>query len=123
LDGGDPGPAAEAGSELELRLLDLIRGAGRSPPQVNVLVDGFLVDAYWPSARLVVELQWHAFHSGRNAFARDHARLARLKLAGFEVVALTWRQVTEERRWVASAFAALLARASERAHDQRTHAP
>ena len=56
----DPSPAADARSELELRFLDLVRGAGLPPPQVNVLVEGFLVDAYWPSARLVVELQSYA---------------------------------------------------------------
>ena len=89
----DPAPAAEARSELELRFLDLVREAGLPPPQVNVLVEGFVVDAYWPSARLVVELQGYAYHSDRDAFERDHARLARLKLAGYEVLALTWRQV------------------------------
>ncbi len=108
----DPSHAAEASSELELRFLDLIREAGLPPPQVNVLVEGFVVDAYWPSARLVVELQGYAFHSDRSAFERDHARLARLKLARFEVLALTWRQVSEQPEWVASTITALLARAA-----------
>jgi very-short-patch-repair endonuclease len=76
------------------------------------LVEGCVVDAYWPSGRLVVELQGYAFHSGREAFERDHARLARLKLAGFEVLALTLRQVTEEPAWVVGAIHTLLARAA-----------
>jgi very-short-patch-repair endonuclease len=76
---------------------------------VNVLVEGFEVDAYWPSARLVVELQSYSHHSDREAFERDHARLATLKLAGYEALALTWRQVVEEPRWVAAAIRALLA--------------
>lgn len=108
----DPAPASEASSELELRFLDLIREAGLPPPQVNVLVEGFVVDAYWPSARLVVELQGYAFHFDRSAFERDHARLARLKLAGFEVLALTWRQVTREPDWAAAAITTLLTRAA-----------
>ena len=33
----DPSPAANARSEHELRFLDLVREAGLSPPQVNVL--------------------------------------------------------------------------------------
>jgi hypothetical protein len=106
----DPAAAAEADSELELHFLDLVRHAGLPPPQANVLVEGYLVDAYWPTARLVVELQGYAYHSDRQAFERDHARLARLRLAGCEVLALTWRQVTREPAWVASALATLLTR-------------
>jgi hypothetical protein len=37
----DPAAAAAAGSELELRFLDLVREAGLPPPKVNVLVEGF----------------------------------------------------------------------------------
>ncbi len=110
----DPTPAAAAASELELRFLDLIREAGLPRPQVNVLVEGYMVDACWPSAGLVVELQGYAFHSDRQAFERDHARLAHLKLAGFEVLALTWRQVTAEPARAASLVAALLARCGSR---------
>jgi very-short-patch-repair endonuclease len=103
-------PAAEAASELELRFLDLVRASGLAPSQMNVLVEGYLVDAHWPSARLVVELQGFAYHSDRGAFERDHARVARLKLAGYEVLALSWRQVTEEPAWAISAVRALLGR-------------
>jgi very-short-patch-repair endonuclease len=85
-----------------------VREAGLPTPEVNVLVEEFEVDAYWPSARLVVELQSYAYHSDREAFERDHAKLARLKLAGYEVLALTWRQVTEEPAWVVGAVRALL---------------
>jgi very-short-patch-repair endonuclease len=75
---------------------------------VNVLVEGFLVDAHWPAAGLVVELQGYAYHSDREALERDHDRLARLRLAGYEVLALTWRQVAREPAWVASALTTLL---------------
>jgi hypothetical protein len=104
----DPAPASHARSELELHFLDLVRGAGLPAPQVNVLVEGFLVDAHWPSAGLVVELQGYAYHSDREAFERDHDRLARLRLAGYEVLALTWRQVARKPAWVASALTTLL---------------
>jgi very-short-patch-repair endonuclease len=104
----DPSRAVGARSELELRFLDLVRDAGLPAPQVNVPVEGFVVDAYWPFAHLVVELQGYAYHSDRATFERDHARLARLKLAGYDVLALTWRQVTEEAAWVAGAIRLLL---------------
>jgi very-short-patch-repair endonuclease len=106
----DPAPTTESKSELEARFMDLIRDNDLPVPQLNVIVEGHLVDAYWPAARLVVELQGYEFHSHRTAFERDHAKLARLKLAGFEALAFTWRQVTMERAATARLIGTLLAR-------------
>ena len=108
--GYDPAPTIESKSELESRFMDLIREHDLPSPRLNVLVEGFLVDAYWPAARLVVELQSYAYHSHRTAFERDHAKLARLKLAGFESLALTWRQVTTEQAGTAELIRRLLTR-------------
>ena len=98
----DPTAAANAESELERIFCDLMRKHEIPAPLTNVLVDGFLVDAYWPDANLVVELDGYEFHSGRDAFERDHARIAGLRLAGREVVPFTYRQVTREGSRVAS---------------------
>ncbi|MGH2800410.1 MAG: type IV toxin-antitoxin system AbiEi family antitoxin domain-containing protein [Solirubrobacterales bacterium] len=103
----DPGPAVDTRSELERLFCDLIRGAGLPMPSVNVLVEGFLVDAYWPVARLVVELDGYEYHRGREEFERDHAKLGRLRLAGYEVLPLTYLQVTEEPGWVVGAVRSL----------------
>lgn len=100
----DPGPAAQARSRLEREFLRFVREAGLPMPQVNVLVRGYLVDAYWPAARLVVELDSYRYHHGRQVFERDHAMLGELRLAGYEVLPLTWRQVSERRAWVAGAI-------------------
>jgi predicted transcriptional regulator of viral defense system/very-short-patch-repair endonuclease len=108
--GYDATAAAETKSELERRFLDLIAEAGLPMPQVNVLVDGFLVDCYWPQADLVIELDSYEFHRGRAAFERDREKVARLKLAGREVIPLTHRQVASRRRWVLSAVEQLLRR-------------
>ena len=105
----DPAVAAQAESELERRFLDLVRRARLPVPQVNVLVDGYLVDAYWPRARLVVELDGYAYHRGRAAFERDHARATRLRLAGYEFHSFTYRQVTDDPAWVAGVLRSLLA--------------
>jgi Protein of unknown function (DUF559) len=86
--------------------------AGLPLPQLNVLVDGYLVDAYWPQARLVVELQSYQHHAHRQAFDRDYAKLGRLRLGGYEVLPLTHRQVTEEADWVVGALRSLLRRQS-----------
>ena len=45
--GYDPAPATQTRSEAERLFLDLVRDAGLPIPAVNVLVEGFLVDAYY----------------------------------------------------------------------------
>ena len=82
-------PDANAASELEHLFLDLIRTANLPLPQTNVLVDGPLVDCFWPEANLVVELDGYEFHKDRQAFERDRRKLADLRLAGREVLPLT----------------------------------
>jgi len=55
----DPREAVESKSDLESRFLDLVREAGLPLPQLNVLVDGFPVDAYWPRTA-----SWSSFRAG-----------------------------------------------------------
>jgi predicted transcriptional regulator of viral defense system len=83
-------------SELESRFLDLIADAGLPHPAVNSWVAGFEIDAVWAKERLAVELDGWGFHRSRMAFERDHARDTRLRLAGYEVVRFTWRQLRDE---------------------------
>ncbi len=90
------GPAPETRSELERRFLALIRDAGLPEPSVNVLVAGFMVDFYWPSSRLVVELDGFAFHRSRRSFEDDRAKDVRLQLAGCRVLRLTDRRLRTE---------------------------
>lgn len=106
----DPTPATEAWSELERLFHDLVRRNGLPPYQRNVVVAGdpSPVDAYWPAARLVIELQSYAFHSGRGEFERDHAKRARLMAARQTVLPLTHRQVTREEAEVVATIATLL---------------
>ena len=58
-----------------------------------------------------VELDGYEYHRGRAAFERDHAKHARLRLAGYEVLALTHLQLTGEEEWVIGAVRSLLDRA------------
>lgn len=104
----DPAPARDSKSDLESALLDLVREVGLPLPHLNVLVDGYLVDAHWPAARLVVELQSYEHHAHRQAFDRDYAKLGRLTLAGYQVLPLTDRQLKQERDWVVASLRALL---------------
>lgn len=108
----DPTAAARAESELERLFLDLLGARDLPTPQVNVLVEGFLVDAYWPAARLVVELDSYEHHRDRETFERDRLKQAKLRLAGCEVVAVTYRQVVDRPAWVAGVVRRLLSRAA-----------
>jgi very-short-patch-repair endonuclease len=105
----DATEAARANSELERLFLALVRAHSLPSPALNAVVDGYEVDAYWPAADLIVELDGYEFHSGRSEFERDHEKLARLRLAGHDVLALTHRQVTRQADWVIAALRQMLA--------------
>lgn len=83
-------------SELEARFLGICRRHRLQAPRVNARVGPFLVDFLWPEQRLVVELDGYRFHRGRTAFEADRARDLELKLAGYEVVRLTWRRLEDD---------------------------
>jgi hypothetical protein len=95
--------------ELEARFVDLCRTFDLPPPSCNVLVEGYLVDAVWPAQRLVVELDSWEFHHDRGAFERDRERDASLQAAGYRVVRITWRRLTEHPADVAQLIRRLLA--------------
>jgi very-short-patch-repair endonuclease len=89
-------PAPHTRSELERRFLDVVRDAGLPQPLVNAMVEGFEVDMLWPDRRLIVELDGYAFHRHRAAFERDNKRRAKLQIAGFVVVPITWLRLDRE---------------------------
>lgn len=95
-------------SQLERRFLELCRRAQLPSPSTNVLVAGLMVDALWPAAMLIVELEGYEFHRTRIAFERDRRRDAQLQAARYRVVRLTWRQVSDEPHQVARTIRALL---------------
>jgi very-short-patch-repair endonuclease len=104
----DPAPATGSKSDLESAFFDLVRKAGLPLPHLNVLVEGYLVDAYWPAARLVVELQSSEHHAHRQAFDRDYAKLGRLAMAGYTVLPITHQQLMENATWVVEAVDSIL---------------
>jgi very-short-patch-repair endonuclease len=84
-------------SEAEERFLEIVRSGGLPLPRTNVLVHGFEVDCYWPSDRLVVEIDGYAFHGAALSFIRDRRRDSALAAAGIGVLRLSWQQLTKER--------------------------
>jgi hypothetical protein len=69
----------------EGRWLDI----GVPKPELNVIVEGFVVDALWRAKKVIVELDSWTFHRSRRAFEEDRRRVAILQLAGYLVLPLT----------------------------------
>ena len=67
------------------------------------------VDFLWADARVVAETDGHAYHRTRQAFEDDHRRTLELRLAGYQVLRLTDRQVVADGATVARAVGDALA--------------
>jgi very-short-patch-repair endonuclease len=67
-------------------------------------------DFVWTTERLIVETDGWGSHGTRQGFESDRRRDQRVRLAGWEPVRFTRRQVLREPDWVATTTAALLAR-------------
>jgi very-short-patch-repair endonuclease len=96
-------------STLEDDFLRLIHKAHLPPPQTNVDIHGFRVDAAWPTQRLVVELDGLAYHLNRHAFQTDRERDRTLQVAGYKVLRYTWKDVTSDAQRTIGELRALLA--------------
>jgi very-short-patch-repair endonuclease len=94
--------------EGERRMLKLIRDAQLSPPLTNAKVAGFEVDFLWPDRKLIVEFDSYQFHGHRAAFERDRRRDQAHIAAGYTVIRVTWRQLTEEPLTVVATIARAL---------------
>ena len=85
-------------SELEDRFLAFLDRAGIRRPETNaslqVVGRWFEVDCLWRDAGVIVELDGYSVHGNRGAFEADRERLRTLQAAGFDAVAVTWRQIT-----------------------------
>ena len=92
----------EGRSPLEIRFPAFLRDHHLPEPVQNADVLGHEVDALWPAAKLVVELDSWEHHGHRAAFERDRARDPRLLIAGYRTVRVThWRLDREADRLAA----------------------
>jgi very-short-patch-repair endonuclease len=83
-------------SDLERIALDLIRRARLPEPETNMRIEGYEVDLIWRDYNLIVEIDSWAFHSMRSSFEQDRRRDQRLTTAGYRVIRVTDRQLTQE---------------------------
>jgi hypothetical protein len=98
----------DTASPLEDRFAAFCTAYHLPPPQTNVLVEGDEVDALWPAARLIVELDSWEFHAHRKAFETDRSRDADHLLAGYRTIRVTHRRLSQEADRLAAQIRALL---------------
>jgi very-short-patch-repair endonuclease len=102
-------PVAFTRSGLERRFLALVRRAGLPRPSMNLYVEGYELDAYWPDKRFAVELDTYDYHGTPAAFEADRVRQENLKLADIEMVRITGTRMDREPNAVANRLRRLLA--------------
>lgn len=99
----------EGRSPLEIRFAAFVRERQLPAPVQNADALGHEVDALWPTAKLVVELDSWEHHGHRAAFERDRARDPKLLIAGYRTVRVTHRRLDREADRLAAEIRALLA--------------
>jgi very-short-patch-repair endonuclease len=110
-------------SEGEKQMLTLVRKAGLPAPLVNAPLHGFEVDFYWPTHRLVVEVDSYGFHTSRWAYERDCRKDAVLRSHGMPPLRFSRRQVRDEPLLVITQVAQGIAAAGAWAGDRPPSTP
>ncbi|MGI8580046.1 MAG: DUF559 domain-containing protein [Solirubrobacteraceae bacterium] len=96
-------------SQAERRLLTLLRRAGLPPTKMNTRIYGHEVDVLFQDPKLILEVDGYASHGTRHAFENDRRRDAQLTAAGYRVMRITWRHLTQEPEAVAARLGAAIA--------------
>lgn len=95
-------------SKLERLLLRVLRDAELPRPRLQYPFPGRLpgearVDAAYPEARLIVEVDGRRWHTRREDFASDRRRDNEATLAGWRTLRFTWTDLTRDPGAVAAA--------------------
>jgi very-short-patch-repair endonuclease len=75
-----------------------------------VIVDGYLVDGFFPNENLIVELDSYEFHASKDALERDRDRDADALTRERPTVRITWSRLTNTPHKEASRLHAVLAK-------------
>ena len=105
-------------SELERRLLRIVRSAGLPRPETRVWLNGFEVDFYWRELGLVVETDGQRHHRTAIQQTRDRRRDQAHAAAGLTPLRFSHHQVRHE----AGRVAATLTTVARRCADARSSA-
>jgi very-short-patch-repair endonuclease len=101
-------------SHLERAMLELVRAAGLPEPAVNVVVDGDVVDFFWPQHNVVVEVDGWGAHRSHASFVGDRRRDARHTAAGRRALRFVYDDVVNQAPTVSAQLSGVLAAASGR---------
>ena len=82
---------------FEDEFLAFVQRYGLPTPQINVIVHGREVDAYFPDAKLIVEADGWAFHNDRQAFESDRERDAENLRHGLNTLRITKQRMHARR--------------------------
>jgi very-short-patch-repair endonuclease len=96
-------------SQLEERLLGLVREAGVRSPSLNLRIAGLLVDAVWADEQVAVEVDGYRWHRTRARQESDRSRELTLRRAGWLVLRYSARQLFDEPLQVVADLAGALA--------------
>ncbi|HEY1714685.1 MAG TPA: hypothetical protein VGG07_17425 [Solirubrobacteraceae bacterium] len=102
--------SAMTGSQMQERVLALIRQAGLPAPQVEFPFGPYTLDFYWPDARFALEVDGYQFHSSRYRFERDRRKDNDLRRAKIEVMRVVGRDINERSHGLVADVARCLAR-------------
>ena len=91
-----------ARSEAERLLHQILRRANITGWKANYRVGGYRVDVGFPAAKLALEVDGFAFHSGVDEFQVDRTRQNAIVLLGWQVLRFTWLDLTEYPERVAA---------------------
>lgn len=101
-------PPDEGRSPLEVRFPAFVRAHDLPTPLQNVEILGHEVDALWPAAKLIAELDSWEYHGHRAAFERDRARDTKLLIADYRTIRVTHRRLDREAEQLAAEIRQLL---------------
>ncbi|MBO9531468.1 MAG: DUF559 domain-containing protein [Solirubrobacteraceae bacterium] len=80
-------------SELERRLIALVKESDLPTPMVNSIVHGMEVDVRWHGTRTIIEADGGEFHTSPADVARDIAKWRALEDLGYAVMRVNWYAV------------------------------
>lgn len=89
-------PPQRTRSEMERRLLELVRAAELPEPVANLRVGPYELDLAWPALKVAAEYDSWIFHGSPEAQSRDAVKRARLEPMGWLILGVPERRM--ERR-------------------------
>lgn len=100
-------------SGLERRFLAIARLTGLPVPETQVTIDGYRVDFYWPSLRLVVETDGWRYHRTPGAQSNDYRRDQAHTTSGLTTLRFAEEQIRDNPQEVRETLAAVADRLAQ----------